>query len=356
MRPVSPTNSTDDLLSPRRRSLFIPPGFSNALQTHTDERTGVTFQAGYDSFSSYQPPKVLKYDAQRLLSSLGPWAALRTQTRFATAIYGTGLWRKMSVFMATAVTFCCLGPVLESDLEEAVAALNLLITGGLFFLLGPYVGTAVSRWWQIRKDCIGGLWGSVDDLSCWAAAWFSSKSAADREARALVLRLGLLSHALLYKQARGEADALDDLVAAGLLRTEEVAALEPLASKPQVVWAWMTHFWTKALGGALGVTAPPHAAQLMPVVMAKCMAGRGAIGAALSYVDTQQPFPYVHLLSLITDVALAVNAMAVGMHTGRQLASMAHCPAGAPAQPHDELAKPPQQNQRKMRSHMIGYC
>ena len=53
-----------------------------------------------------------------------------------------------------------------------------------------------------RKDCVGGLWGAVDDLCVWSAAWHSRKTAADRAARALVARLGLCSHALLYKQAR----------------------------------------------------------------------------------------------------------------------------------------------------------
>ena len=56
------------------------------------------------------------------------------------------------------------------------------------------------------------------------------------------------------------------------------------------------------------------------------MDGRGAIGLALAYIGTQQPFPYVHLLSILTDLALAVNAMYVGLHTGRQLFGVQpHC-------------------------------
>ena len=56
------------------------------------------------------------------------------------------------------------------------------------------------------------------------------------------------------------------------------------------------------------------------------MDGRGAIGLALAYIGTQQPFPYVHLLSMLTDLALAVNAMYVGLHTGRPLFGVQpHC-------------------------------
>ena len=53
--------------------------------------------------------------------------------------------------------------------------------------------------------------------------------------------------------------------------------------------------------------------------MTKCMQGRGAIGTTLTYIDSQQPFPYVHLLALLTDMALAVNSATVGLQTGRQL-------------------------------------
>ena len=130
---------------------------------------------------------------------------------------------------------------------------------------------------------------------------------------------GLLSHALLYKEARNEADQLEDVVAAGLLLEHEAQALQPLASKPAVVWAWQTHFWTRALHGELGTTPIAHAPQLAPLVMSKCMQGRGAIGTTLTYIDSQQPFPYVHLLALLTDMALCVNSATVGLQTGRQI-------------------------------------
>ena len=148
-------------------------------------------------------------------------------------------------------------------------------------------------------------------------------------------RLGLCSHALLYKQARCEGedkDGLADLVRAKLLKPHEAEALAPLASRAQVVWAWQTHFWTRALGGDLDTTPVPHAAMLAPLVMKRCMDGRGAVGLGLAYIGTQQPFPYVHLLSILTDLALAVNAMYVGLHTGRQLFEVqAHCGVGQAA-------------------------
>ena len=46
------------------------------------------------------------------------------------------------------------------------------------------------------------------------------------------------------------------------------------------------------------------------------MEGRGAAGGALALVYTQLPFPYVHLLSILVQVACFTNAVCQGAHTG----------------------------------------
>ena len=85
-------------------------------------------------------------------------------------------------------------------------------------------------------------------------------------------------------------------------------------------------FWTKVLSGETATTPIPHAPQNSPLIFGLVTKARGAIGLSLAYIDTQQPFPYVHLLSLITDLALAVNAVHVGTSAGRTLAMEAHTP------------------------------
>lgn len=52
----------------------------------------------------------------------------------------------------------------------------------------------------------------------------------------------------------------------------------------------------------LGTTPVPHAALQAPVVLKRCLDGRGAAGGALALVYTQLPFPYVHLLSMLVQV------------------------------------------------------
>ena len=123
----------------------------------------------------------------------------------------------------------------------------------------PYVALCIARWWQMRMDLLGGVWGAIAELNTWAGIWFRSGSKADAEARALNIRYGLAAHLLLYRGARGEED-LSDLVSDGLLLPHEAAILAPLPSKSQMVFAWLAEFWNRALSpdqGGLGTSRLP---------------------------------------------------------------------------------------------------
>eukprot|EP00441_Pelagodinium_beii_P002026 CAMPEP_0197701458 /NCGR_PEP_ID=MMETSP1338-20131121/123255_1 /TAXON_ID=43686 ORGANISM="Pelagodinium beii, Strain RCC1491" /NCGR_SAMPLE_ID=MMETSP1338 /ASSEMBLY_ACC=CAM_ASM_000754 /LENGTH=45 /DNA_ID= /DNA_START= /DNA_END= /DNA_ORIENTATION= len=45
---------------------------------------------------------------------------------------------------------------------------------------------------------------------------------------------------------------------------------------------------------------------MAPTIMAKCVEGRGATGLAFVYIGTQLPYAYSHLLSLISNLTLAL--------------------------------------------------
>ena len=77
---------------------------------------------------------------------------------------------------------------------SVISAVNSVVSAGLFFLLGPYVGLCITRWWQMRTEFLGGVWGAVADLNMWASVWFHSGSKGDVAARSLVQRYGLLAH------------------------------------------------------------------------------------------------------------------------------------------------------------------
>ena len=207
---------------------------------------------------------------------------------------------------------------------DVVTSVNSTVSAGLFFLLGPYVGLCLTRWWQCRIDFLGGVWGAVADLNLYASIWFNSGSKADKAARELVHRYGLLAHMLLYKDARGQTN-LDDAIGKGLLLPHEATVLQPLPSRTQMVFAWLIDFFNRALSEegskALGTTPVPHGSMQAPLILKRCVEGRGAAGGALALVYTQLPFPYVHLLAMLVQVACVVNAMVQGAKTGWILSS-----------------------------------
>ena len=55
----------------------------------------------------------------------------------------------------------------------------------------------------------------------------------------------------------------------------------------------------------------------MPVVMEKCASGRGSIGRTLAFLDTQQPFAYVHLLGILCQFVYLSNGVAIAFDLAR---------------------------------------
>jgi len=100
-----------------------------------------------------------------------------------------------------------------------------------------------------------------------------------------------------------------------------------------MMFTWLADFWSRALSdegsATLGTSKVPQAAAHAPFVIKRCLEGRGAAGGALTITGVQLPFPYVHLLSMLVQVACVVNAMVQGAATG-WLLSESMCPRTEP--------------------------
>ena len=278
--------------------------------------------------------KVIEYEQATVARS--PLTIARVQAA-ATVFDFPGVKRDcvLSLTVSACVAMLSLLFAVDDRAENALQALTdigTVVSQGLFFLLGPYLGLCLARWWQMRLDFVGGVWGVVADLNTWAATWFHSGSDADKAARRLMLRYGLAAHMLLFKGARGDDEQLDAMVKAGLLTSREQRQLQgseakgiPGApSKSQMIFAWIVAFWSRALApdqGGLGTTRIQNAEQLAPMVLRRCADGRGAAGGALALVFTQLPLAYVHLLSLLVRFASIVNAITHGANAGNTLSS-----------------------------------
>ena len=62
-------------------------------------------------------------------------------------------------------------------------------------------GIHILRWWAIRKDGIANVVGAVSNLSLMVSGLMHGNSKQEIQVRNLIVRYGLLAHALLYYQA-----------------------------------------------------------------------------------------------------------------------------------------------------------
>jgi len=250
-------------------------------------------------FVKYVDKNVLNYDSEGIMGCCGVFVA-----SFARG----SVFRKKVIRRAAAFTWLFSGALLalllalhvdvnQQDLDN-VKALIMDFHNLCTFLLGFFLSTCYARWWAIRFEGIGGLWGALDDILLIVGALFPQDSAEDREVRDRVLRWGALSHELMYKQIRSD-EQFEDLVDKGLLRREEMDILAPLSSRPQCVWAWMCSYMAHLAYGetANGGGRMPHAVTMLPMLLGYCCAARDSIGKLFTYTDSQVPFRYVHILS-----------------------------------------------------------
>jgi len=124
-----------------------------------------------------------------------------------------------------------------------------------------------------------------------------------RRLKTLVLRYCLLSVELMFMEARyGEVD-LSELCRRQLLRDDEREKLERSPSKPEVVWVWIAGIFQRlAETGKLP-------SRLLTTLYRSCAQARGAVGSLFAHLDTQLPFSYVHLISVVVHAnSLMVSA------------------------------------------------
>merc|ERR1719440_833111 len=115
---------------------------------------------------------------------------------------------------------------------------------------------------------------------------------------------------LLVKAARG-VTADDDLAKKGLLSPTEVESLQGISpdGRAMVMWAWIMRICQETFESARGPR--PHAPKLM-MVFNQCIAARNGIQVIHTYLQTQLPFAYVHLLTLLVNVNNLVVAIKCG--------------------------------------------
>jgi len=283
---------------------IVPPLRQSASRHVPVTEEGFKGRLSNSRLVTYFDDQVLKYNEATLIST-GALAAASTAASFLRKQGQTWFYAVASCLCALIIhRWAGCADALPPTLSESTATLlvNLLhsIRTVTVFLLGFFLSACLNRWWAMRNDGIGSLWGSMNDLSLLVASYFPRDDPEDGLVRERLLRWSVLSHELMYKQAMGDEN-LDDLVQCGLLEQDEQQVLQPLPSKGQVVWAWASSYIAHLAAGPVdqGGSRLPFPVTTMPAMQRLCCQARGAIGATLSYVDTQVPFRYMHALGLV---------------------------------------------------------
>jgi len=245
---------------------------------------------------------ILHYDMDDLIG----WKGL-------TYVWGTiwtsaSVWEKLItniiIFTVVAIiTFYYSGsPKSTKYLNRIIRYLNMSVA----FLISLYVSKTVQRWWSVREDCLGLLWTSILNLQQILSVYLKEE---DEHFKYLILRYGLLSHALIYKQAQITSHHLEDLLKMGLLTPEELVNLKPLPFKAQAVWVWqmqlLNHLiWEKE-------KLPKG---LVKNITDQLMNGRDSIRRMFSFIESQVPYPYIHLLAFIIHIFHLILPVVAGIN------------------------------------------
>lgn len=189
---------------------------------------------------------------------------------------------------------------------SVTSRIQLLIS----FVFAGYISIVIGRWTRVRNDTIGQLWGALEDLNLITfRIVLCSNMPADDQAMDTVTRYGRLMMRLLFQAAQSNGD-LSPLHTAELLTTEERSWLEPAqtGTRPLVVVSWLLCFFEALQRQGYHIND-----QDMQLITAKVMQVRGGVGATLALVNTQLPYPYVHVLYWTIQLLLTVLAVETGV-------------------------------------------
>lgn len=197
-------------------------------------------------------------------------------------------------------------------LEQINAYMNSMVT----FTLGLYLNIVLERWWSLRVKALGEVCDSVVNVATLASVYLLGPE--NDIIRKLIARWSMASISLIA-EASQKRDDLEELVARGILFQTEAEAIRGhgLYARPEVMWGWVMRLMTECMSFTSGPL--PHANQLA-VAMRECTRAQLAIKTIHTYLQTQLPFAYVHLVTLLVDLMSGVITIKCSLVTAKSLA------------------------------------
>ena len=207
---------------------------------------------------------------------------------------------------------------------------------GIIFLLSGYVSVMMGRWTAFRRDCLFNLHSALVNQSMYAASIWPKRTPVHREARALVARYSLLIYNLLFLEARmtdfpfgrhrNMDDAVADLVRMKLLLEPEHRALAGLPVPSGIVIGWLCRFWEEVMNKESPLECSTSFARnadpgRYSVIFRLVFQARDAITLCHTYMQTQIPYGYIHLIICLVHASCLANSIFCGIQFGILLQS-----------------------------------
>jgi len=243
-------------------------------------------------------------------------ASVRVFTKWTGTVFqDKGLWMETGALMGIYVLMFMLCYCVKWEgfsqfvgKEESVRAFIAMFSTLIGLLLSFYTALNLQRWWKMREG--------VHDIECACARLMlliSQTCTRDPKLLSAVHRYSRASLWLVFAASQDHEHPREEAVERGMLTEDEAEQLRKLNPhmtfvQASTLWVWLANLVTRL--NEQGLTkGPPHFCALLAAVEM----GRNGIANIETYLTTQIPMPYVHLLCFMVKLhnILLASLMAV---------------------------------------------
>jgi hypothetical protein len=244
-------------------------------------------------------PKVLRYD----LGALVRKGAFSTVYSSKASVFtldsslATSQMLYMFWFVLTGALAYTVIPIEHlrrmQEFEEFTNYWNVFIP----FILGLYIALNMSRWWILRTEGLGRTLDAVQNVVLLMNGIFPGGQWGDVHDQ--VLKYGLASISLIVNACRGNED-VESLGPKGdnlfTLEEMEVVSSVHCRARPALMWTWILMLLSRICGENNVYTGK------FRDIASECTKARDGISVIWSYLRTQLPFAYVHLVTFMVNL------------------------------------------------------
>lgn len=159
---------------------------------------------------------------------------------------------------------------------------------------GFYISLVINRWWEVRT-LLAALHNYIRNMSVMCATYMSTPDV--KNIRETIVRYGNLVHALTFKR-HSHDDNWTDLVRGKLITEDEMALLRYTETPMTTICHWMSTLLVCSLANKQ-LSMPESATPILENLILGLHETSGRIQQS---IESQPPFPYVHLITIIVKV------------------------------------------------------